>query len=325
MSPHDVVPDPHASRSATDAVAVQARGWIASLASGGMDAGQLQAFEHWLAQPGHRRVFEHERVLWRSLGPIPRATGLPGQGQRRARFRRIALAAVAVLGLASIAPEAWLRMRADHRSGPAVTTIALADGSRAVLDAGSAIAVHFNGGGREIALLRGRAWFEVAPVAGRPFRVTADGGVVEDISTAFAVSRGADAVETGVEQGRVRVAAKEAGGWTYLQAGQRAGFAAGGSVTRLQDTAPDRIAPWRQGELLLQAATVADAVVQVGRYRHGPTFLRGDFTALPAISAALRIDRPDQALDTLAGTAGLRVTRLPLGVAIVQPAVPVAR
>jgi len=37
-----------------------------------------------------------------------------------------------------------------------------------------------------------------------------------------------------------------------------------------------------------------------------------------AINAALRVDEPEQALDALAMSAGLRVTRLPLGVAIVS-------
>ena len=46
--------------------------------------------------------------------------------------------------------------------------------------------------------------------------------------------------------------------------------------------------------------------------------MRGNLQALPAVSAALRVDHPEQALDALAATAGLQVTRLPFGVAIVQ-------
>ena len=48
--------------------------------------------------------------------------------------------------------------------------------------------------------------------------------------------------------------------------------------------------------------------------------MRGDLTGLPAVNAAFRIDRPEQALDALAVSAGLSVTRLPMGVAIVAPA-----
>ncbi|MNC77505.1 hypothetical protein D3C75_1294740 [compost metagenome] len=89
-------------------------------------------------------------------------------------------------------------------------------------------------------------------------------------------------------------------------------------MQRLTDVAADSVGAWRQGELLLEQASVTDAVHEVGRYRAGPTFVRGNLQALPAVSAALRVDHPEQALDALAATAGLQVTRLPFGVAIVQ-------
>ena len=315
MSPPHIDPLPPPSTS-SDPVAVQAQAWIAWLASGTVDDIGMQAFEHWLAAPGHRRVFERERQLWRSLGPRPQSTLAPPR--RHVRARRWSLAAAAVLALAWVAPDAWLRLQSDHRTSTGIAEVALPDGSRAVLDAESAIAVQFDGQVRRIALLRGRAWFQVAPGQPQRFEVRAQGGVVEDISTAFAVSSDATGVQADVEQGQVRVAASGGGGWTWLQAGQRATFAPGGRVQRLADQAPDRIAAWRQGELLLDEVGVADAVQRIGRYRRGPTFVRGDLSQLPAVNAAFRIDRPEQALDALAGSAGLRVTRLPMGVAIVQ-------
>ncbi|WP_422504884.1 FecR family protein [Stenotrophomonas sp. GZD-301] len=318
MSPQQPTPP----SSAPTPVAEQARAWIAWLASGAADDPvRMQAFEYWLAEPGHRRAFEYERQLWRSMGPRPPvAAPVEVHAPRRRRRLRVGVAAAAVLALAWSAPEAWLQLRSDHRTGTATETVALPDGSRAVLDADSAIAIRFDGRRRQVDLLRGRAWFEVAPDPQRRFLVNAQGGVVEDISTAFVVDSGPAAVEATVEQGRVRVAAHEDGGWTYLQAGQRATYAPGGRVERGPDMALDRIAPWRQGELLLDAVDVRDAVARIGRYRTGPTFVRGDVSRLPAVSAAFHIDRPEQALDALAGTAGLRVTRLPLGVAIVRPA-----
>ena len=301
-----------------DAVAAQAHAWIALLASGAITPAQLQAFEQWLAAPGHRRAFEYERQLWRSVGPRP--TTVAGAARRRRRWPAAALAAAAVVALVAVAPEATLRLQADHRSGAGIAALALPDGSRAVLDAHSAIAVHYDHERRRIELLRGQAWFEVSADPQRPFQVTAGDGVVEDISTAFAVAREDGHVEASVEQGRVRVSARDDGRWTYLDAGQRARYGRGTAVERLDDVAADRIARWREGELLLQDSGVAAAVQQVARYRRGPTLVHGDLSGLPAVSAALRLDRPEQALDTLAGTAGLRVTRLPLGVAIVSAA-----
>lgn len=317
--PHD-----SAAIDAADDLHAQARGWIAWLASGAADEAGLGQFERWLDGPGHRRAFERERQLWRSLGPRPghqRSAAIPRLRQRRPRSRwRPALAAAAVLMLALASPEAWLRLRADHRSAHAAETVALPDGSRAVLDADSAIAIHYDRDRRRVELLRGRVWFEVAADPARRFAVAAGDGVVEDISTAFAVADEGGRIEAAVSQGRVRVAAAADGGWTYLDAGQRAAYGPGGSVARLADVPADGVGGWRQGELLLDNAAVDAAVRQLARYRAGPILIRGDVAALPKVSAALRIGRPEQALDALAASAGLSVTRLPFGVAIVQPA-----
>ncbi|HDS1677643.1 TPA: FecR domain-containing protein [Stenotrophomonas maltophilia] len=310
MSPPNMLPAAN-----DDALAEQARGWIAWLASGDVGEARMHEFERWLAQPGHRRAFEHERALWRSIGPRPQARPVQRPRPRRLRW---AMAAAAALAMLVAWPEAWLRLQADHRSTHVVQDVQLPDGSRAVLDADSAIAVHFDAHARQVELLRGRAWFDVTPDAERRFSVRAGNGVVEDISTAFTVARGDGQVETQVGQGRVRVASPADGGWTYLQVGQRAVYGEHSGVARLGDVAADSVGAWRQGELLLEQASVADAVHWVGRYRAGPTFVRGDLSRLPAVSAALRIDRPEQALDALAATAGLQVTRLPFGVAIVQ-------
>lgn len=313
MSP----PSPSTCRS-DDPLAEQARDWIVCLASGDISDARMQAFEQWLARPGHRRAFEHERRLWRSMGPRPAAVGARSP-RRRPRRVQWAAATAAALALLVAWPDAWLRLQSDHRSGHRMQEVQLPDGSRAVLDADSAIAVHFDGERRRIDLLRGRAWFNVEPDAQRRFSVAAGNGVVEDISTAFTVAHVDAGVEAEVGQGRVRVASPAEGGWTYLQVGQRARYGRDGGVQRLHDVAADSVGAWRNGELLLEQARVVDAIDNVGRYRSGPTFVRGDLSGLPAISAALRIDHPEQALDALAATAGLQVTRLPLGVAIVHP------
>lgn len=148
MSPPNTLPAAN-----DDALAEQARGWIAWLASGDIGEGRMHEFERWLAEPGHRRAFEHERTLWRSVGPRPLARCAE---RRRPHRMRWAMAAAAVLAMLVAWPEAWLRLQADHCSSHVVQNVTLPDGSRAVLDADSAIAVRFDAHAREVELLRGR-------------------------------------------------------------------------------------------------------------------------------------------------------------------------
>lgn len=300
-------------------VAQQARDWLLRLASGTMGEADMQAFEQWLLLPGHRHMFEQQRLLWRSLGARPQTSVVLQRPVRRTQRRWLAAMAVLALFCGGMsAPELALRLRADHRADVAIRHVSLPDGSTVVLDAGAAIAVHYGQATRRIELLRGRAWFEVVPQAGAPFRITVGEGVVEDISTAFVVSREGDRVDTAVEQGRVRVAARPDQGWMYLQAGQAAGWNKRGVAERGAPLAPDHVAAWRRGELLLENAAVTQVLAELQRYRPGHVFVRGDLSALPPINAALRLDQPEQALDALAAGSGLSVTRLPFGIAIVQ-------
>lgn len=312
MSPPSSSPPPDSP------AAQQARDWLLRLASGAMSEQDMQTFEQWLLLPGHRHAFEHERVLWRSLAARPQTSVVVRPARRVQRRRLAALAMLALFCGVMTAPELALRMRADHRADVAIQHVRLPDGSTAVLDAGAAIAVHYGEATRRIELLRGRAWFDVVPQSGAPFRITVGDGVVEDISTAFVVSRDGDHVDTAVEQGRVRVAARPDQGWMYLQAGQTAGWSKAGVAELGAGLAPDHVAAWRRGELLLENVPVTQVLAELGRYRPGHVFVRGDLSALPPINAALRLDKPEQALDALAAGSGLRVTRLPFGIAIVQ-------
>jgi transmembrane sensor len=60
------------------------------------------------------------------------------------------------------APHALLLARSDLRSSDAPRVVQLDDGSTAVLDAGTALAIEFDGQQRHLRLLRGQAWFQVA-------------------------------------------------------------------------------------------------------------------------------------------------------------------
>lgn len=218
--------------------------------------------------------------------------------------------AAALIAGVLFGPDLVVIARADHRTSLAVESVRLPDGSRAVLDAGSAVSIAFSDGERRVELLRGDAWFEVEHGDRRPFRVAALGGITEDVGTAFEVRRAADAVSVAVSQGAVAVHAPEVGEGVLLRASQRAHYGRNGPVTRLDAIDPVNIAAWRQGEILIDKANVADAVSQIKRYRSAPVFVLGTPDASVRISGVFRVDRPDEAIEAVARMARLTVYRL---------------
>lgn len=314
----------------------EARRWIARMASMEMSASELAAFKEWRARdPVNNHAFEEQRALWRAASDRPAASRGPAARRgtarphrhghphrRKIRFPRPAAAAPIAASLVAallLSPDLLLMARADHRAGIAVEHVALPDGSRAMLDAGAAIAIAYSGGERRIDLLRGDAWFEVADGDTRPFRVAALGGVTQDVGTAFEVRREESAVAIGVTEGIVDVRAPTDGGRALrLHASQRARYERDGAVERLASSPPDSIAAWRQGEILFDRTGIADAVDRIRRYRRAPVYILGQPDAARRISGVFRVDQPDEAIDAIARVGGLSVRRFG-GIVVLRP------
>ena len=85
-------------------------------------------------------------------------------------------------------------------------TITLADASQLQLNTNSQIQVDYNQGHRNIRLLQGEVYFDVAKDASRPFRVYAGSGRVQAVGTAFNVYLKQNDVAVFVTEGRVALA-----------------------------------------------------------------------------------------------------------------------
>lgn len=305
-----------------------ARHWIARLASGDISEQEMTSYKQWVADKKHHEVFQHELKLWRSLNLIADnlapSTAISIQAARmKQRRRRVVVASVSAIAacaaLLLVVPDITMRLRADDWTTNHIEEVVLSDGSHVVLDADSALAVHYEHGARTVALLRGRVWFDVRHDAEHPFRVEAAGSVAEDIGTAFEIDRrlSDESVETSVQSGSVRVSSRDNSSSVILTAGQRAVWR-GDHVSRGTDIAPDSVASWRDGQLMLTSVSVRSAVQTIARYRDGRTFIIGNIDDLPPVTALVDARRPDDALAALASGASIDIYRLPGGIVIVR-------
>jgi transmembrane sensor len=320
-----------AERGRDPALREQAQYWVARLLAEDVSASELDGLEAWLAaDPLHARAFASERALWQDLEVVadvltepspdrPVIRPMPRQGDTRRRLLRgVPVALAASLVAALIVPSLVLDLRADHRTAVGeVRSVALPDGTTAMLDGDSAISLAFDGDKRIVHLLAGRAWFDVRH-EGRPFLVEALDGETQDIGTAFAVERNSGAVEVGVTEGTVWVRAPGSGTGATLRAGDRVRYTAAGLET-LAAQSVARLASWRKGELLFNEQPVTAAIAEIARYRRAPVWTFGDFGDADPVSGLFLIERPDEALETLAQMRGLRMTTLLGGIVIIRP------
>ena len=206
----------------------EATGWLDKMM--GPDAElHREAFDEWLAKPGNAKAYDEARDNWTWAGDMStariaadvRADAREREpGGRRWAFATI-LAAVIAVGFA------WYLVGRDGDQPIIATNSAqgekrLADGTRVTLMDGARIETRFSDGERRVILHDGRARFEVAHDASRPFLVEAGDSVTRALGTIFEVDLRADVPRIALVEGSVEVRRLEGGKALRLRPGERA-------------------------------------------------------------------------------------------------------
>lgn len=310
---------PHDGEDPIDAAAAA---WVVRLSSTDATEADRAAFEAWCAaDPVHAVAYAEMDALWRRLGHLPErespAPPRPGSNKSRGPTGPACLAALLVLGSA-LAYRAGLAdwLRADLWSGVGdITHATLPDGSRVDLNTGTALALHFGDRERRVALLRGEAVFDVVRDPGRPFIVEGGGLSVRAVGTVFYVRADGAGRPVGVAEGRVAVTA--AGRPLEVAAGEAL---ADGDAPRVVAADVARAMAWREGRLIVSGERLSDVLAELARYRPGRILLLDGQAGARRVTGAFDPRHTDDALDAIAASLSLRVTRVtPLLVLVGSP------
>lgn len=192
------------------------------------------------------------------------------QRQAREAKRRVAKATTAVaLAAALLAVWAGFGWRKPLEVATAigeVRQVELADGSRVTLDGDSQLRVSYGPLARNVRLLRGQAWFEVAKDPARPFTVRAGSSAVTALGTAFEVASGGSGVTVTLEHGSVRVDAPAEAAPLTLSPGDHVRLSRAGALLERRRLAPGRSGAWRSGLIDLDGVSLAAALEEINRH-----------------------------------------------------------
>ncbi|MBP5855900.1 FecR domain-containing protein [Marivibrio halodurans] len=325
-----------------DEVVIAARDWVVRLASKDLTERELQAFKVWHgASEAHRRVFETERRFWQRLGrlvaepdtaetvpeaeppsPTRHIRPMRGHGRRPGaapgRRRKIlagSLVAACLALLVMVGDDGLLGPAPDHATDVGVQrSVRLPDGSMVHLNTDSAIDLTYNDRERAVTLLRGEAQFDVLPDSARPFRVAAEGGMAEAVGTRFIVRLEDGSVRVTVSEGKVLVSSPADGDpprSQLVEAGQANRYAPGGPPGPVEVADLASVTAWRRGKIRIDGLTLERALTELDRYLPGTILLiAASEDGFDAVSGAFDIDHVPAAVDGLAATHGLSVTRI---------------
>ena len=237
------------------------------------------------------RTTEAASRRWRPLSTKNNAARFSFGARTKALAAAIALALTAgPLAMMYFSPEdpSAARNAAQVYATDVAETrvITLPDNSRISLDAATRVSVAYTASGRDIALLKGQAHFDVAKDPTRPFRVTAGDQTVVAIGTAFNIEMVDDEVRVTLLEGEVIVTGADEAAQTLKTPADKHSVAperkiapslkltAGQQLLATDDAAPrietapniEKTTAWRQGKVFLEDDALSVAVARMNRY-----------------------------------------------------------
>lgn len=256
----------------------------------------------WLARdPACQAAWTRVAAIHGMTGKVLTGQMRPAGGQAMTR-RNLVLAGL--LGLGATAggglylPDLLMLARADYHTGVAgQKRIELPDGSTVTLGPDSAIAVRMSELGRDVDLLQGMAFFEVAPDLPRPFAVTAGAVRAVALGTAFDVSFDAGYVSVSVDHGLVQVAGS--GTPALLQDGDWLTLTPETVPLSKRTTEKSAVAAWRRGMMFAEDETVSALVARIARWQKSRVIIADAGLGSRLVSGVFYLSEPAAAFEAV--------------------------
>lgn len=313
----------------------EAAEWFTTMHSGDVDRETRERFEAWLhGDRAHKiayREFEQvyrdldfvaekagvdidaslgrKKSVWGSLIPQWLWNPVAGGGAILASVIAVALVIFTPIPTQSVTPSV---VEPDYVTQIAeIRELTLEDGSVVTLGAKSKIQTEFTATRRQVTLLDGEAFFEVAKDPNRPFFVAAQDTLVRVVGTKFDVKRSADIVHVSVLEGVVEVMKPNNIEETLssadtsdidkqvLTAGERVSAARRVALPQARQVEQVEPGSWRQGRLAYEDASLAEIVADLNRYYERPVRIASSDVGDLRSTLAFQTTEIDQVFDVM--------------------------
>lgn len=309
-----------------DRIETEARDWFLLKQERELSIEEHRQYQQWLVLTDqHGKAYQRLEEIWQGLGELELSRSSDSSsswlsvitqffGDSLSGFRRFTLAApfamasvVAIIMVSTLwlANGVWdndsvIQYRSDIAQ---VKTIDLDDGSQVILGADTQIEVSFQGNRRDVRLLKGQAFFDVAKDELRPFYVDAEKASVMVVGTRFEVYKQLDQVKVTVEEGVVKVAPTAQADFSAdlvktLTAGQKL-VSDATSMSDVSAVDSASVSPWRDGRLVYRDAALANVVFDINRYRQAKIILGTESLKKLKVTTSLSVDQTDSVVSML--------------------------
>lgn len=275
-----------------------------------------------------------QEKMWARVARVHGATGKVLTAQRRAKRRErlgltrrnLMIGGAVGLGTAvagyGFLPDLMVLARADYRTGTAEKRrIILPDNSIATLGPDSALALDFGAGRRQVELLAGMAYFEVARNPRISFAVNVESLTVTALGTAFDVSSDAGILSVSVDEGMVEARASDsmASTGTRLTVSEWMTFDPTSDRIDRGTRESGQVASWRDNLVVAEREQISALVARIGRWLPGRIVMADPFIGTERVSGIFDLNDPVRALQAVVHPAGARVRQISSLLTVISP------
>lgn len=306
-----------------DALADAAAHWCMRLHAEDCTPAEREAFNRWLAaDPRHLEEYQAMLEIWDTAELLPRTATVVDfnpdarRAPRPRNWRPLASAAAIVLLALPLAgwvgwEQGWLPNRYQHvQSTDQMRQFTLSDGSVVELNLHSELRYLNYKDERQVTLVKGEAFFKVTHDSTHPFIVRAGTGQTRVTGTQFNVWKYEDQVKVTLVEGSVLVSSDGNGGGYHLGPGMQASYRAGDFEPALAETDDSgNSLAWRNGKLVLDNLSLAQALPVINRYLDKPLQLADDSIGAIRVSGVYSTHDVEQLVDNLPKVLPIYLTR----------------
>lgn len=254
----------------------EAASWLARANSGNWTSEDQENLDAWLAQSrGHRVAYWRVEAAWSEAARLVALRPIEAQVEPQRHLSPLLMRIAAVIAVMAIFGAVGANYLLAPESKIYTTGIGgheilkLSDGSQIELNTDTHVRLGSVGNTRKVWLDRGEAYFQIRHDPAHPFVVIAGARQITDLGTKFLVRDDKKNFEVALLQGRARF---DNGGKGPLQSVALTpgdvvmASAESVSVTRQPVVQLESELAWRQGLLVFNYTTLADAAVEFNRY-----------------------------------------------------------
>lgn len=323
MNPDEFTPDERAGLPG------QARAWLVRLKSGDATQRDMGALAKWRASSElHEHAYQAQLRLWRTIGeaaladdiapafaPLSEPLAEPAAMSRRWVLRGGAgIAACAVAGVVLAGGGATPAGATLYETGTGEQKrVRLAEGLDLDLNTGSRLFFWPDAVAPRLLLDRGEAMVTVAYPQSRQVLARTDRVEVSASRACFVLREHDGATKVACLDGDISVRSQG----RHYTLGKSRSLVIGGPAAPQEAPVSETEAAWHKGLFVFRDRPAGDVVDELNRYRPGHVHLPADHAQV-RITGVIRLDRIDMAVEHIARSLGMKVVRLPGGVALLR-------